>query len=299
MELRHIRYFLEVADTLNFSRAAERLRVAQPALSKQIRALEQELGGLLFHRTTTKVTLTEMGHYFRQQTSRILMQCDIAVTGAQQLAKGASGTLKVGCDWRLVGLPIGAATRALTKLNPRLSVEFVERSIAEQISAVRDRQVDLGFAASIFLGAADDLELRRICNVSMKVLLSEHHRLASRSKIALKELKNERWLTLTPQSMPGSRVLMAQILQYTPKYGMATDSMPGLIAHVVAGHGVGLIPDWGSSAVEPGTVLVETDYMPLEFFAVYLKDSPSPLIPAYLDALESVMATRKPRARAS
>lgn len=296
MELRHIRYFLEVAETLNFSRAAERLRVAQPALSKQIRALEEELGGQLFHRTTTKVVLTEMGHYFRQQTSRILMQCDIAVTGAQQMAKGSSGTLKVGCDWRLVGLPIAFAARELTKLNPRLAVEFVECAVSEHIAAVRHRDIDIGFASSIFLGASDDLDLRRLCAVQIKVLLPEHHRLAGRGKVLLKELKNEHWLTLTPQNMPGSRVMMAQILQFTPKYGVATEGMPGIVAHVVAGHGVGLIPDWGNSAVEAGTVLVETDCTPLEVFAVSVRDTPSPLIPAYLDALdEALQANRRPK----
>ncbi len=293
MELRHIRYFLEVAETLNFSRAAERLRVAQPALSKQIRALEQELGGALFHRTTTKVTLTEMGHYFRQQTSRILMQCDIALTGAQQMARGSSGTLKVGCDWRLVGLPIAFAARALTKINSRLAVEFVDCAVSEHISAVRQRNIDIGFASSIFLGASDDLDLRRLCVVHIKVLLPEHHKFVSRGKVPLKDLKNERWLTLAPQNMPGSRVMMAQILQFTPKYGVATEAMPGIVAHVIAGHGVGLIPDWGNSVIEPGTVLVETDCTPLEVFAVSVRDAPSPLIPAYLDALEEALRTRK------
>ncbi len=293
MELRHIRYFLEVAETLNFSRAAERLHVAQPALSKQIRALEGELGGPLFHRTTTKVTLTEMGHYFRQQTSHILMQCDIAVTGAQQLSKGKSGTLRIGCDWRVIKLPIALAARSLTALNPRLLVQFVERPIFEHVSAVRERDIDVGFTASIFLGVTDDLELRRLCKVGMTVLLPEHHRLSSRQKVTLNDLKNEHWLLLNAEDMPGSRVMMAQILQFTPKYGMVVESMPGIVAHVVAGHGVGLVPDWGTGQGEPGVVTVAIDSTPLEVFAVYTKESPSPLVPAYLDALESALKTRK------
>ncbi|PTX98898.1 LysR family transcriptional regulator [Opitutus sp. ER46] len=293
MELRHIRYFLAVAETLNFSRAGERLHVAQSALSKQIRALEQELGGQLFHRTTTKVSLTEMGHYFQEQTRRILIQCDIAVTGAQQLAKGSVGTLRVGCDWRLVGLPIAAAARKMTTLHPRLSVSFVERPVTEHLGAIRAREIDLGFSAPMFLGAADDLELQRVCAVRIKVLLPDHHRLASRPQIELKELKNERWLTLAPQSMPGGRVVMSQILQFTPKYGTATESLPGIVAHVIAGHGVGLIPDWGNGRAEPGTVMVETDCTPLEVFAVSSKESPSPLIPAYLEALRGALKARR------
>ena len=127
VELRHIRYFLGVAETLNFSRAAQRLHVTQPALSRQIRELEDELGGRLFQRTTTKVSLTEMGHYFRQQAQRLAMQLDIALTGAQQLAKGACGILRIGFDWRLEGIPIAIAARRFTESNPRIAVQFVEK----------------------------------------------------------------------------------------------------------------------------------------------------------------------------
>jgi DNA-binding transcriptional LysR family regulator len=289
MELRHIRSFLEVAGTLNFSRAAARMHIAQSALSKQIRGLEEELGGRLFHRTTTRVSLTEMGHYFQEQMRHILMQCDIAVTGARQLSKGTSGTLRVGCDWQTMGWPIAAAARSLLELNSRLSVEFVERPVYEHVTAVREREIDVGFTAAIFLLATDDLELRRICSLKMRALLPKGHRFASRARLSLKDLKGERWLALSPQNLPGYRVIMAKILQYTPKFGMTTTSMSGVIAHVIAGHGVGLIPDWGHITPQPGIVMVDTDCTPLEIFAVSAKDAPSPLIPAYLDALEAAL----------
>ena len=293
MEFRQIRYFLEVAETLNFSRAAERLGVAQPALSKQIRALEEELGGLLLHRTTTKVSLTEMGHYFQQEMRRILMQCDIAVTGAQQLSKGRSGTLRVGCDWRTVGLPIAAAARSLTMLNSRLSVEFVERPVYEHVAAVRERAIDVGFTAAMFLSTTDDVELRRICLLKMRVLLPKDHRLASRPRVRLQDLKRERWAALEPYSMPGYRVMLTSILQFRPKYGMTTTSLQGVIAHVIAGHGVGLLADWGNFPPQPGVVVVDSDCPPLEVFAVSAKESPSPLVPAYLNALAE--ALKKPK----
>ncbi len=294
MELRHVRYFLEVAETLNFSRAAERLRVAQPALSKQIRDLEEELGGRLFHRTTTKVSLTEMGHYFRQQTRRLVMQFDIAITGAQQMSRGASGTLRVGCDWRmsLRLIPIAAAARRFRELNPKLSVQFVEIPSHEHLNAVRDHAIDLGFSASIFLGTTDDLELRRLCAIRMKVLFPRGHRLSTRSKVTLRELKNERWLALDSESVPGYRVLMSQILQFTPKYGLTTTSLPGLVAHVIAGHGIGLVPEGGAGADDDGVVAVDTDVTPMEVFAVSTRDNASPLVSAYLDVLEELMEQR-------
>lgn len=296
MELRHLRSFLEVAETLNFSRAAERLRIAQPALSKHIRELEEELGGKLLHRTTVKVSLTEMGQYFRQQTRRLIVQLDIAITGAQQLSKGAAGTLKVGCDWRANSLPIAAAARRFTEMNPQLSVQFVELASHAHLAAVRDHTIDVGFVPSIYLGDTEGLELRHIHTVRMKVVLPKGHRLAAKTSVHLRELKNDRWLALDLDSMPGFRVLMAQILQFTPRYGLTTTSLPGLIANVVAGHGVGLLPE--SVPLQEGVVAVDTDCMPMEVFAISAKEGGSPLVTSYLDMMGSLLkAAQKAPAR--
>src|ERR1700678_3952497 len=114
MELRHLRYFLAVAAELNFSRAAERLRVAQPALSRQIHDLEEQLGFKLFERSTTMVRLTEAGRFFQQQTEKLLVQIDIAVTGAQRIANGTKGDFRIGTGWWGVDeLPIVEASREL------------------------------------------------------------------------------------------------------------------------------------------------------------------------------------------
>lgn len=296
MELRHIRYFLEVAETLNFSRAAERLRVAQPALSKQIRDMEEELGGKLLFRTTTKVSLTEMGHYFRQQTRKLVMQLDIAVTGAQQMAKGTAGTIRIGCDWNYGGIPIATAARTFGERNSRTSVQFVELPSHEHLTALRNHTIDLGFAVSFFLGDTDDLELRKLYGVKLSVILPPTHRFANRPSVTLQELKNERWIALNPDGVPGYRVVMAEILQYTPKYGLATASMPGLVAHVVAGHGIGLVPAGMVGIFEDGVVTVDTDCTPLDLFAVSLKDGAPPQVTSFVDLLdEMVKAQRMPR----
>lgn len=284
MELRHIRYFLAVADTLNFSRAAGLLRVAQPALSKQIRDLEEELGGRLFHRTTARVTLTEMGHYFRQQTEKIMLQLDIAATGAQQLAKGKSGTLRIGCDWRNPRLPIARAARRFAARNPHVEIQFVEVRGHEHLGRLRDHSLDIGFVPSIFLGTnCDDLSLRSLVRFKIKVLLPSDHPLASRSEVSLRELKHERWMALDAESAPGFRVIMAQLLQFTPKYGVTTSSTPGLIAHVIAGHGIGLLPDGFDWPADGSLVALDTDCVPMELFAATLKNAPSPLSDSYLE----------------
>jgi LysR family transcriptional regulator, benzoate and cis,cis-muconate-responsive activator of ben and cat genes len=293
MELRHIRYFLEVAEHLNFSRAAERLKIAQPALSKQIKDLETELGGKLFHRTTSKVSLTEMGVYFRQQTQRIMMQLDIAATGAQQIAQGTSGTLKVGCDWKTIGLPIAPAARLFRKSHPRIQLEFVEMPVAEHVRAIRDHQMDVAFVPSFLLGNTEDLELRFLCSVRLKIILPNDHPLAPRKRLTLDDIKNERILALDADSIPGFRLIMAQILKFQPKYGLSTASMPSLIAHVNAGHGIGVVPYWGYEENSEGLTRVDIDCAPLEFYVVALRGAAHPSLPDYLEILEALLARQR------
>jgi len=290
VELRHIRYFLGVAETLNFSQAAQRLHVTQPALSRQIRELEDELGGRLFQRTTTKVTLTEMGHYFRQQTQRLAMQLDIAVTGAQQLAKGACGILRIGCDWRLGGLPIATAAKRFTESSPRITVQFIERPTQDHAAAIRDHVIDIGFVPSFLLGTARGLEPHHLFAGKMKVILPSGHRLAGRPRVTLPELKRERWLTLDTESVPGYGPMMAHILRFRPRFSLTTTSLPGLIANVIAGHGIGLVPETALGSVSKGVAVVDADVTPIDVFAIFPKEGASPLLPAFLDALDQALA---------
>ena len=296
MELRHIRYFLGVAETLNFSRAAQRLHVTQPALSRQIRELEEELGGRLFQRTTTKVSLTEMGHYFRQHAQRLAMQLDIVLTGAQQLAKGACGILRIGFDWRLEGIPIAIAARRFTESNPRTTVQFVEKPSQSHAAAVDEHVIDVGLVPSFLLGAASGLESRHVFAGRMKVIVPSGHRLAARPQLTLLELKKERWLTLDAESLPGYNQMMVHLLKFRPRFGLTTTSMPGLIANVIAGHGIGLVPETNLASVREGLAVVDTDVTPIDVFAIFPREGASPLLPSYLHALDQAVAAGRANA---
>jgi DNA-binding transcriptional LysR family regulator len=101
MELRHLRYFKAVAELLNFSRAAEQLRVAQPALSRQIQALEAELGARLLDRNRVSVRLTDAGRTFYSHTCKVLAQVDMATAAVRDVIDGSGGKLIICNDWRL------------------------------------------------------------------------------------------------------------------------------------------------------------------------------------------------------
>jgi DNA-binding transcriptional LysR family regulator len=198
MELRHLRYFLAVAETLNFSRAAGRLRVAQPALSRQIHDLEEQLGFRLFERTTTKVSLTEAGRFLQLQLGKLLMQLDIVLTGAQRIAKGTTGDFRIGTTWNSAELFtfVTDAARELHEGHPELSIDFVELLPHEQIQAVRDQKIDVGFTSRFRLTPRKDIDHCLIYSGALLAVLPETHPLAKQAEVRLRDLKEERWIAL-------------------------------------------------------------------------------------------------------
>jgi DNA-binding transcriptional LysR family regulator len=290
MELRHVRYFLAVAEELNFSRAAARIRVAQPALSRQIHDLEDELGFKLFERSTTRVDLTPAGEFFRQQAGKLLMQLDIAVTGAQRIAHGTTSVLRIGTAWNVgaAELFVTEAANELRERHPQLSIEFVELPFHEHVAAIRDRRIDVGFVGREWLSSRKDISFRLIYSGAMKAVLPGSHPLAGRAAVGLRELKEERWLTLVDDEVPGFRALLTRVLrpaQFTPRFGPSARSIHGILALVSSGGGIALVPELILPVEPTGLRYLATDSAPYEQFAVWRNDPPVPEISAYLEIL--------------
>src|ERR1700757_2848188 len=146
LELRHLRYFVAVAEELNFSRAADRLHMAQPPLSAAIRQLEQELGTELLLRTTREVSLTEAGSTFLDGARRTLAELERARSDAQRAAAGEVGQLRVGFSWsaRFETLPM--VGRAFRQTHPDVSLLTEEMWNARMLPALRSGTIDLAIA---------------------------------------------------------------------------------------------------------------------------------------------------------
>src|SRR3990170_2205630 len=136
MELRHLRYFLAVADELHFSRAAARLHIAQPPLSQQIRQLERELGFDLFLRTNRRVRLTDAGRYFRDEAHSLLERLERAQASAQKVARGESGSLAVGHVAAVTFALLPRFYRRFRERHPEIALTLSEMSTAEQVEAL-------------------------------------------------------------------------------------------------------------------------------------------------------------------
>jgi DNA-binding transcriptional LysR family regulator len=198
MELRHLRYFLAVAETLNFCRAAERLHLSQPPLSQQVRHLEAELGVKLFDRTKRQIKLTSAGEVFAIKARTILAQCDEAAKLAARAERGEFGHLRLGL-WQLPVPPI--QTRLIidclgTFAKRRPDVHLTLRSLlpTEQIKAIKDGDLDVGIVrlpiSSTIKGVTIEIMLRE----RLVLAMSEHNELARFKTVPLRKLSNQRYI---------------------------------------------------------------------------------------------------------
>lgn len=297
MELRHLRYFQAVAKTLSFSRAAAELRVAQSAVSRQIMALEHELGLKLFVRSTSRVRLTEAGRHFHQEIDRLLGHLAIAITGAQQIDRGHGGDFNIGSDWRILLPHVPEAVVAYRALHPHVSVNFVELRMHAQIEALNDGRIHLGFVHKTIIGLRTGFETHPVYNSEMKLAVSSRHRLARSGRIAMSDLRQETWLRLDEKNNPGFRAFVTQFCHaalFTPKFGRTAQSLEGMLALVAMGDGICLIPAALVTRVHPDLRYLETDCLPFELFAIWRKDSPPAGLAAFLKLLQKTFSTKRP-----
>lgn len=190
IELRHLRYFVAVAEELNFSRAAERLHVAQPALSAQIRALEAQLGCKLFVRTTRKVALTPHGRLLLEEASEILRRTDAAVAKLAAAARGERGILRIGFAAHGAGEIGMEILRRFGEEFPGVETELVSASTLEELQrAVVDHSTDVAFAwLPLVYGELDAVTVR---TEPKFVAMHPAHPLAHKNAVNANELASE------------------------------------------------------------------------------------------------------------
>jgi DNA-binding transcriptional LysR family regulator len=190
LELRHLRYFLAVAEELNFSRAAARLHIAQPALSAQIRALETQLGCELFARTTRKVELTPPGELLVEDARKIVALVDQAAAKLTAVGRGQRGQLRVGFVAHGAGETSTEILRRFAAEFPAVETELVECATLEETQRlVRDHELDLGFAWVPIL--FDELVTEPILSERKLIAMHPEHPLAAKPALTASDLESQ------------------------------------------------------------------------------------------------------------
>ena len=247
MELRHIRAALALAEDLHFGRAAQRLRVAQSAVSQQIKALEHELGAVLFMRTKRSVRLTSAGRSFVDGARRALMELAETTATVKGITSGETGRLAIQY------MPLAA----LTEL-PKLVTEFRRRSpavellvepasSADQLEALRTGRCDIGFAPSAMRGRSLDPLVSRVMTLSPLVaLVPVRHRFAARRWIRFEDLRGEPLVFLSQAGEPQVNLAFRRRCLdagFEPDIRMDVNSVDALLGFVAAGVGISFVPD--------------------------------------------------------
>jgi DNA-binding transcriptional LysR family regulator len=293
LDLRHLRYFLAVADELHFGRAAQRLHLAQPALSQAVRKLEEGLEVQLLDRNSRSVALTRAGAVFAQETRRILAEVDAAVAETRR-AGGVGTVLRIG------HVPMGSMhqlaqfLRSLYAAEPEVSVEVRHLYSLEQVARLQSWELDLGFMYPA--GDHDHVELEPAFPGSPLVaLLPARHRLAGKESLTPDDLRREDLVFFPRRVNPtGFDRVLAEVLgtgySFRNVFQTAGPQREDLMFAVAAGHGIGLVP-FGLVEEEAGTLLVQRALdPPVAMPPVMLawRDDPRPQLARVLELVRQV-----------
>jgi DNA-binding transcriptional LysR family regulator len=246
MELRHLRYFVAVAEEENVTRAALKLHVSQPALSRQVRDLEDELGFLLLERHPNSMRLTEGGRVFLAEARAVLDRAEAAVKAARAAANGGKGELHIGYAPSLTARILPPALRLFQAEQPGVRVVWHDRSTEEMLSGVRENQLHLGFLVRPTRAMLRGLHFEDLAHDPLCLAIPPNHPLAQKTFVTLVQAAREPLIVYSRKEYPEYHELLRTLFASSKtKLQIAEehDSVTSLIAAVEAGNGVALAPE--------------------------------------------------------
>jgi DNA-binding transcriptional LysR family regulator len=288
MELRHLRYFAAVAETCHFGRAAERLHMAQPALSQAIRQLEAELGAVLLTRTTRQVSLTPAGEFLYDEARRLLRQLDETVTGVRRVADGRKGLVRVGFTGTAAFTQLPRFARALQEHLPEVALDVhADMLTPAQSEGLREGSLDLAVLRPPVTGGG--LEARTIEVEPLVLALPSDHRLVDEPVISLADLATEPFVTYAGKDSAVNQAVVqaCRAAGFTPRREHEAAGTAVLLPLVAGGLGVALVPGSVRAVPLAGVVFREVvDAGSIELALAWRRDDPSPLVRSVLAVLE-------------
>jgi DNA-binding transcriptional LysR family regulator len=290
MELRHLRYFVAVAENLHFRRAAERLSIAQPALSQQIQQLERELGVQLLDRTRRRVALTEAGVVFLDRARATLAEATAAVQLAQMAGRGEMGHLAVGVVTSALYGAFPDIVRVFGERYRQVHLTLHELPANEQTLALRAGRIHVSFLRPPI--DETDLTVRIIAREPWMVALPTSHALARKARVSLAALAGEPFLLFSRELAPGlydQLIAMCQGAGFSPRI-VQEAQMHTVVNLVAAGIGVSLVPATLENLSRRGLVYKKLSGAApkLDLAVAWRRDDRSPLLGSFLSVVREM-----------
>jgi len=301
VELRHVRYFLAVAEHLNFSKAAQQLHIAQPPLSRQIQQLEADLGVVLFLRNKRHVELTRAGQVFLDEARKLVVQAGHAAEAARHAQKGASGGIRIGIASGLGGVA-GKAVADYCRRFPAINIECKDVFSTVQNEVLCKREIDVGFLRPPIDQVNLDCEL--LFEEEFVVILPKTHRLAKRKSLKLKDVADEPLIVFDRSFSSG---LYDKILGLYSRQGLTPHfTVAHVEAHEEAGAimvatgkaifiGAGAIVTRSVHGIDLASVRLNETEAKIEVYMAWRKDEESAAVFSFLDSVRRVL--RRPASK--
>lgn len=283
MELRHLRYFVTVAEELNISRASARLRISQPAVSRQLRDLEEELGVDLFRREKHGLKLTPAGDAFLAHARDLLRRSADAVKQMATFSQQPKQTLTVAYITPILANVLTPGLRRFSQAQPDVEVALREMTPGDQVKALRAERIDLALLGNPCPELEREFILTVLTRIPLQAVLPDNHLLALRKRIALGELKDEPFIGFSEDTFPGRNAAICagcQAAGFTPRFRHHVENLTALVAFVAAGKGVTLAPAEISQLPHPNAVFVplQAPVPTVVSAAAQRKDDSNPLV---------------------
>jgi DNA-binding transcriptional LysR family regulator len=258
IELRHLRYFLAVAETLHFSKAAQLLGIAQPPLSQQIKRLEQLLGHRLFDRTTRGVKLTLAGQLLAERARSTIEKVQDDLAQVRRLGRGEEGTLTVGFSGSVMFTALPAAIESYRRRYPKVELRLRELATSAQIAALLIGTLDLAFLRDA--DPSEGIQISTLIEERYVAVLPEAHRLARKRSLRVRDLQKEPFILFARRMGPlafDRTIACCERNGFRPNIVQDAPQWPTLVRLVSAGLGVSLAPACVASVTIPGAVYRE------------------------------------------
>jgi DNA-binding transcriptional LysR family regulator len=287
MELRHLRYFVAVGETLSFTKGAERLHLAQPSLTRQIQDLEEEIGVILLNRTKGHVSLTPEGAAFLIDAKRILEHSVEIVESVRRLSRQGSPPLNIGYVANLFYDLLPVTLASFQRSFPTVPINLFDMTCGDQFRALEEGRIDLGFVGMREPIKGLGFEFSSIASYKTVAALAAKNPLAKKKIIALKELKPLFFIGMSEQSYPGYRSWLVQTCRragFSPRVLQDVEIERGMIQCVAAGLGVALLPDQAKKLPHDGVVFRDFSTSLLtESCIAWKPENPSTALKAYIN----------------